>query len=300
MASSRVIQSTGADGLTTGQRNQLATDRQIRAERENKDAVNKLAQINAQNQGQQNVAFLNNTGAMVRENVSQAGATQRQGMADNSAMAVTKLRETAETGRNTASNTAAMDRLSKGHGFAMEQATQKDKFDTAGDHRKAAAAALVAGAPGAQINSAMNANHGFPVDYSGVQVPLKNTQQDQFQFITKDNQAGQAQSVMVGNKQTGQLVEAPAVSALSSGVQQQQSPAATVVGKPAAPDAYAKIYQGNPQRLQEDVASAAAQIGTVYKTDEEQLAYLNATRKTNPMLFQALKQHLVQQQAVAR
>lgn len=297
MASSRVIQSTGADGLTTGQRNQLATDRQIRAERENKDAVNKLAQINAQNQGQQNVAFLNNTGAMVRENVSQAGATQRQGMADNSAMAVTKLRETAETGRNTASNASAMDRLAKGHGFTMEQATQKEKFDAAGDHRKAAAAALVAGAPGAQINSAMNANPGFPVDYSGVQVPLRNTQQDTHQFITQADSTG-AQKVLVGNKQTGQLAEAPAVAALSSGVQQPQQQSA---GKqqPAAPDAYSKIYQDNPQRLQEDTASAAAQIGTVYKTDEEQLAYLNATRKTNPMLFQALKQQLGQQ-AVAR
>ena len=42
------------------------------------------------------------------------------------------------------------------------------------------------------------------------------------------------------------------------------------------------------------------QIGTVYKTNEEQLSYLNATRKTNPMLFQALKQQLGQQQAVAR
>lgn len=188
------------------------------------------------------------------------------------------------------------------HTNELAKLAEADKFKANEQHRAAGAAALAAGTPGDQVRQLMNPNAGFPVDYSGVQVPLKNTQQDQFQFITRDNQAGQPQTVMVGNRQTGQLQEAPAVSALSSGVPQpQQQPAAPVAGKqPAAPDAYAKIYQSNPQRLQEDVASAAAQIGTVYKTDEEQLAYLNATRKTNPTLFQALKQQLGQQQAVAR
>lgn len=253
-----------------------------------------------------------NAAALAREQLAQGGQTLRQGMANENAIATTTLRETSETGRNNATNLAAlqrvqtgeqsaMDRLAKGHEFTLEQMGQKEKFDAAGDHRKAAAAALVAGAPGSQVNQMANANPGFPVDYSGVQVPLKNTQQDQFQFITKDNMAGQPQSVLVGNRQNGQIVEAPAVSALSSGAQQQQQPAAQAAGKqPAAADAYAKIYQSNPQRLQEDVAFATAQIGTVYKTDEEQLAYLNATRKTNPMLFQALKQQLVRQQAVAR
>jgi len=256
-----------------------------------------------------------NAAALAREQLSQGGQTLRQGMANDGAMATTRLREVAETGRNNATNRAAlqrvqtgeqgaMDRLVKGHGFTLEQMGQKEKFDAAGDHRKFASQAVLAGAPGSQVNNMANANPGFPVDYSGVQVPLKNTQQDQFQFITKDNQAGQPQSVMVGNRQTGQLQEAPAVSALATGAQQQpqQQPGNTpVAGKqPAAADAYAKIYQSNPQRLHEDVASAAAQIGTVYKTDEEQLSYLNATRKTNPMLFQALKQQLSQQQAVAR
>ena len=188
------------------------------------------------------------------------------------------------------------------HTNELARLAEADKFKANEQHRAAGAAALAAGAPGYQVRQLMNPNAGFPVDYSGVQVPLKNTQQDQFQFLTRDNQEGQPQTVMVGNRQTGQLVEAPAVTALAGGAQPQQQPAAApMAGKqPAAADAYSKIYQSNPQRLQEDVASAAAQIGTVYKTDEEQLAYLNATRKTNPTLFQALKQQLGQQQAVAR
>lgn len=295
MGHSRVIQSTGADGLTGAQRSQLETDRQIRATREQNDAVNKLAQIKANTQGQLEVAALNNRGEMERENISQSGATNRQELANKNNLAVTGLRETAETGRNDASNAAAADRLAKGHGYAMEQAAQKNQFDVAGDHRRTGAAAMLAGVQGSQLNNALNASPGYPVDYSGVQVPLRNSQQDAHQFITQSDATG-AQRVLIGNKQTGQLVEAPAVNALASDAQQQP----TAQRQNTATDAYAKIYQENPQRLQDEVASAAAQIGTVYKTDEEQLAYLNATRKSNPMLFQALKQHLSQQQAVGR
>ena len=295
MAASRVIQSTGADGLTGAQRNQLNTDRQIRQQRETNEAANKLAQIEAQNQGQRDTTFLAATGALARENLSQQGATQRQGMADTTTMASTKMRETAETGRNTDNNASALDRLAKGHGFAMEQATQKEKFDAAGDQRKAATQALIYGVPGAQVNNIMNANPGSPVDFKGVQVPLRNSQQDTFQGINTTGDDGK-ERVMVLNKQTGAL--SPAATALSSGQQQPaQQQLAGQTGKPQAPDAFAKIYESNPQQLQADTDFAASQIGTVYKTDEEQLTYLNSVRKTNPTLFQSLKQRLGQQPA---
>lgn len=290
MAASRVIQSTGADGLTGAQRNQLATDRQIRQQRETNDAANKLAQIEAQNQGQRDSTFLN-----------QVGANTRQGMADAAGLQQTQIKETAETGRNKVTNDAAMSRLVTGHGQTMEQLAKADQYNTAGDHRKLAATALAAGVPGAQLNQAMNAQPGVPVDYKGVQVPVRNSQQDQYQFVEQDMGPGQPKSIVVGNRQTGTI--APAVSALATGQQPQPQPQqqpATTGATPAAPDAFSKVYQANPQRLQEDAEFAASQIGTVYKTDEEQLSYLNSVRKTNPTLFQALKLRLGQQQPAAR
>ena len=277
--------------LTGGQQAQLDTDRAIRSQRQADDAANKLAQIEAQNKGQLDTTFL-----------TQVGANTRQGMADAAGLQQTQVREDAETARNKVTNDAAMSRLVTGHGQTIEQLAKADQYNTASDHRKAAATALAAGAPGAQLNQAMNAQPGFPVDYKGVQVPVRNSQQDQYQFVEQDMGPGQPKSIVVGNRQTGTI--APAVSALATGqqaqAQPQPQPAATSTTPAAAPDAFSKVYQSNPQRLQEDTEFAAAQIGTVYKTDEEQLSYLNSVRKTNPTLFLALKQRLGQQQPAAR
>lgn len=282
--------------------------------KEDLGAASELAKVREQNKGNIEYGNLNAAAGLAKENLSQHGATQRQQMGDTAQTNMTNIRETAQTGRQKAGDAEAMARLAAGHGFTIEQMTKKDQFDVAGDHRKTAADALLAGTPGEQVTQAMNVQPGFNVDYKGIQVPLKNNQTDQYQAIARDNQSG-GQSVVILNRQTGQLHEDPAISALTTGQQaQQQTPAARPTDRasaiqaqasapgatPAAPDAFSKVYQSNPKRLQEDTEFAASQIGTVYKTDEEQLSYLNSVRKTNPTLFQALKLRLGQQQPAAR
>lgn len=189
------------------------------------------------------------------------------------------------------------------HTNEIAKMAEADKFKAAEQNRTTGAAALLAGGNEAVAANMINNQPGLPGDPRGLNIPLKTNQQDQFQFVEQDNGPGQAKTIMAGNRQSGTI--SPAVSALSSGrpAPVQQQPAAMPVqpgATPAAADAFSKVYQANPQRLQEDTAFAAAQIGTVYKTDEEQLSYLNSVRKTNPTLFQALKQRLGQQQPAAR
>jgi hypothetical protein len=300
---SRVIQSVGADGLTTGQRGQLATDRQIKKERLDSEAANKLAQIDLQNQGQQNATFL-----------TQVGANVRQGMADKTAVQTTNTKELAETDRNTATNQGAMDRLVTGHGQTMAQLAEQEKYTAAGDQRKTGAALVAAGVPGEQVNRLMNPNPGFPTDYTGIQAPLKNNQVDNFQFITRDVGVGQ-QEVLAGNRQLGTVSPVSALANPSTTAQPKagaaQSPAPSAAGaqqtratglgpqpvqqESAAPNAFAQVYAKKPERLQEDANFAYAQLGTVYKTKEEADKYLDGVKVTNPMLYDAVAAKIMAQ-----
>ena len=194
------------------------------------------------------------------------------------------------------------------HTNEMSKLAETDKFKAAEQNRATGAAALLAGGNEAVAANMINNQPGLPGDPRGLNIPLKTNQQDQFQFVTRDAPVGSNQpaTIFAGNKQTGQLhqVGGGAVASLASGApatqpHPQQQPVASGA-PPSAPDAFSKVYQSNPQRLQEDTEFAAAQIGTVYKTDEEQLSYLNSVRKTNPTLFQSLKQRLGQQQPAAR
>lgn len=191
------------------------------------------------------------------------------------------------------------------HTNEIAKMAEADKFKAAEQNRTTGAAALLAGGNEAVAANMINNQPGLPGDPRGLNIPLKTNQQDQFQFVTRDAPVGtnQPAAIFAGNKQTGQLHQvgdaAAALAGTANQQQQKQQPAAQQSTREAA-DAFSNVYQANPQRLQEDTAFAAAQIGTVYKTDEEQLSYLNSVRKTNPTLFQALKQRLGQQQPAAR
>lgn len=189
------------------------------------------------------------------------------------------------------------------HTNELTRMAEADKFKAAEQNRATGAAALLAGGNEAVAGNMINNQAGFTADTKGLNIPLKTNQQDQFQFVTRDAPVGSNQpaTIFAGNKQTGQLHQVgDAAAALSGQASQQQQPQRPAATQPEAADAFAKLYKSNPQSLQEDTDFAEAQIGTVYKTDEDQLAYLNSMRKTNPTLFQALKQRIGQQQPVAR
>lgn len=304
MAKSRVVFSAGSN-LTGGQQAQLQTDRDIRATREANEAASRLAQVGLQNKGNMDVTTANNAGQLQRENISQAGQTGREKMSNDASIKTTGMANQGAMDRLVTGNTHAIDAATVANTRANETAKVANDFATAADHRKTSGAALLAGADPAQLNNALNPNPGMPVDYSGVKVPVKNNQVDQFQFIHQpaDPTTQTPAAVIAGNKQTGQTVnvtpgQAAAALAGQPGTDRptRQAGAGAPQRDPAAAgDAFAQIYQDNPQRLQEDVAFTTSQIGTVYKTPEEQKSFLMSLRQSNPTLFNMVYQSLKQQ-----
>ena len=317
MAKSRVVfNTTGSDGLTNGQRNQLQADRSIRATREANEAASRLAQVGLQNKGNMDVTTANNAGQLQRENISQAGQTGREKMSNDASIKTTGMTNQGAMDRLVTGNTHAIDAATVANTRANETAKVANDFATAADHRKTSGAALLAGADPAQMNNALNPNPGMPVDYSGVKVPLKNNQVDNIQFMTQPaGLDGSPAAIYVGNKQTAQVsLVTPEAAALAGQAADnrgnipgfptgqvdpnratRQPVAATPQRDPnAAGDAFAQVYRDNPQRLQEDAAFSVSQFETAHKTPEEQESYLMALRQSNPTLFQLVHPMLKQ------
>lgn len=198
------------------------------------------------------------------------------------------------------------------HTNDMSKLAEADKFRASEQSRATGSAALLAGGNEAVAANMINNQAGFPADPKGLNIPLKNNQLDQYQFITQDAPVGSnlPATIFAGNKGSGQVSPVDTAAAALSGQQtgqpaaprafgnrlegqQQQQPAAPTGGPTSqAATAFDTIYKDTPQRLQEDAAFAVSQIGTVHKTPEEQKSYLLAMRQSNPTLFNKVYQSL--------
>jgi hypothetical protein len=280
----------------------------------------RLAKYQADSESARNAAT--NSGLMAREGMSQTGANFRQVSSEKAQANLQGQRIGADFGlqdqragtelnlqqrRIDAANSLAGTQ----HKYDLEKLAEGDKFGAAAAKRLLGAQGILAGGNEAVGNNLINNQAGFNGDVSGFNIPLKNNQVDQYQFITQDNGAGKGQTVLAGNKSLGIATPVNGAAAALAGATQQpaqgtqrvqnpqqaQPPAPVQTpaqGNNTAPNAFTSVYQKNPGQLQADVDFAHNSLGTVHKTDEEQFQYLNNMRTSNPTLYNAVKMRIAQ------
>jgi hypothetical protein len=268
-----------------------------------------------------------NAAALEREGMSQAGQNTRQESAQVAAENLQggRLRSDATLQQGRIDATSSLAGMQ--HKNDLEKMTEADKYKAAEQNRTLGAQALLAGGNESVASNLMNTAPGFQGVAKGLNIPLKNTQVDQYQFFTQDNGAGKAPTVYAGNKGTGVASQVNAAAALAQNAQgattaapqaQPQQPGATAApaqrtsqpqpepiqqpvqtpaqGNKTAPNAFAELYQKYPDNLKADSDAAFNQVDTIYKTDEERFKYLNNLRTTNPTLYNVVKPRIVAQQ----
>jgi hypothetical protein len=276
-----------------------------------------------------------NASALARENLSQEGQTGRQKSGELAQMSLQGQRIGAdfglqeqrggmESGLQQKRIDAANSLAGLQHKYDLEKLSEGDKFKAAEQNRLIGAQALLAGGDESVASNLLNTAPGFPGSAKGLNIPLKNNQVDQYQFITQDNGAGKGQTVLAGNKASGTAtpINAAASSLVVGGQGAGQQPQAATqrtqgqgtlpaqnAGQPGAQtpsaaaqqaaNAYTKIYQNNPQQLTADANEAHAKLGTVYKNNDDRFRYFRDLEKSNPQLHQELIRRLQGQQSAS-
>ncbi len=185
---------------------------------------------------------------------------------------------------------AAADQLAgKARAHEMTLAGQQNEFNTAADHRKTGAAALLAGADPNVVNQALNASPGFQVNYSGVKVPQKLDQQRLEQVKPEIDATGNIVAPRGAfNPATGEYTFPGA----GPGVQPQQSQAAAALSGSKGPAASApgqigSAFGASGTPINQDVDFHRGLLGQA-KTPEEFDAHMLGLARSNPAVYDAI------------
>jgi hypothetical protein len=275
-----------------------------------------------------------NAAALQREGMSQTGQTDRQKSAEAAHLNLQGQRIGADFGLQdqrlgseqalqTQRIGATRDLANISHKNDLEKLNEADKLKASEQSRLLGAQALLAGGNEDVASNLVNNAPGTRGDVRGLNIPLKNTQMDNYQFLTQDNGPGKGQSIVVGNKGSGATAVASpesnfAASALVGDkggaavkrTQGQQAAAEKAAmpapvktpaeGNTAIGQEFDRIYKMYPNRLNEDALAAHGSLGVIHKTDQEQFNYLNSLRTSNPTLYRAVRGRIDAEQQGAR